>query len=227
MIVHGGGPAINEALAQRGKAPVFNQGLRVTDDETLEVVEMVLAGSMNKKLVSALQRCGVSALGLSGKDMDLLMAERKTNDGVDIGWVGQINQVNTDFIHDLLNLGIIPVIAPVGTDKSGQGYNINADEAATVIAGALEADKLLYMTDVPGVLADVNDRNSLIPTLTVEDTKRLINAGVISGGMIPKVTSALNALELGVGSVHILDGQSPHVLLSEIFTEEGIGSMFL
>lgn len=227
VVVHGGGPAINEALAQRGKEPVFNEGLRVTDDETLEVVEMILAGSMNKKLVGALQRCGAAALGLSGKDMDLLMAERKTNNGVDIGWVGKITQVNTDFIHQLLALDIIPVIAPVGTDKSGQGYNINADEAATVIAGALEADKLLFMTDVPGVLADVNNRDSLISTLTVEETQALIQQGVISGGMIPKVNAALDGIEAGVGSVHILDGQQPHVLLSEIFTEDGVGTMFL
>jgi acetylglutamate kinase len=227
VIVHGGGAAINHTLKQLGKEPVFKNGLRVTDDETMTVVEMVLAGQINKGIVSALQRLGIQALGVSGKDMDLLQASKKLVDGVDVGHVGHIQQVNSEFLAGLLAQGITPVIAPIGTDEVGQSYNINADDAAIAIAAALKAEKLVFLTDVPGVMRDIHDPSSLLSRLSVQEAENFIRQGVIQGGMIPKVTSAIDGIREGIGSVHILDGRVLHTLLLEIFTDQGVGTMLV
>lgn len=227
VLVHGGGAAINRTLAQLGKEPVFRNGLRVTDDETMAVVEMVLAGQINKGIVSALQRLGIQALGVSGKDMDLLLADKKWVDGADVGHVGRIRQVNGEFLTGLMSQGITPVIAPIGTDENGQSYNINADDAAIAIAAALKAEKLVFLTDVPGVMKNMEDPASLLSHLSVKQAEALILEGVIHGGMIPKVTSAIGGIREGIGSVHILDGRVLHTLLLEIFTDQGVGTMLV
>lgn len=225
VIVHGGGPEINQMLKAVGKESVFKNGLRVTDEETVEIVEMVLAGKVNKSIVQLLENQGISAAGLTGKDGNTMLCEKNMPQGEDIGYVGKITRVNTDLIDTLLSASFTPVIAPIGTDEKAQSYNINADYAALHIAKALKAKKLVFMTDVPGILKDVEDPNSFISVLEPEEARSLIADGTISGGMIPKVKSCLEAIEGGVQNVHILDGRIEHCLLLEFFTSRGIGTL--
>jgi acetylglutamate kinase len=227
VMVHGGGPAINETLKRLDIQSSFNaHGLRVTDDATIEVVEMVLAGKLNKDIVSLLNRAGGNAVGLSGKDGNLLYAQKKVmSDGSDIGHVGEIIQVNTRIIDTLTAAGLVPVIAPVATDAQGGTWNVNADTAAGEVAGALRAEKLVFLTDTPGLLRDVKDPNSLIHQLRVDEVAALRASGVIAGGMIPKVEACITALTAGVRKTHIIDGRVSHSLLLEIFTREGLGTL--
>ena len=234
VIVHGGGPEITEMLKRVGKESRFVGGLRVTDKETMEIVEMVLVGKINKEIVSLLNRAGGRAVGLSGKDANLFEAVKKygrarTAEGgeelVDIGYVGDISRVNPDIVATVITEGYIPVIAPVAVGSGGESYNVNADYAAGRLAAALGADKLVILTDVVGILADRNDPGSLISVLRPDDVPSLIEKGKIDGGMIPKVECCLDALSGGVRSTHILDGRVPHSILLEIFTDKGIGTM--
>ena len=234
VIVHGGGPDITGMLKKVGKESTFVGGLRVTDGETMEIAQMVLVGKINKDIVGMLNGIGGSAVGLSGKDGNLLMAEKKlgrvrTADGaeelVDIGQVGQVRQVNPGILETVIREGYIPVVAPVATDEAGESYNVNADSAAGALAVALKADKLIILTDVEGILAERSDKNSLISTIAVTEVPGLVDRGVIDGGMIPKVECCVNALQQGVGTTHILDGRVPHSILLEIFTDKGVGTM--
>ncbi len=229
VVVHGGGPSINRTLKRMGVESRFNpQGLRITDSETMEVVEMVLAGSVNKEIVGLLSQAGGQAVGLCGKDAGLLLASKKiTEDGSDIGQVGQITGVNPKVIHALCEAGLIPVIAPIATDAEAGTWNINADTAAGEVAAALNAEKLVFLTDTPGILRDVKDPDSLIHQLKLDAIAQLTKEGVISGGMIPKVEAALRALDAGVRKTHIIDGRVPHSLLLEIFTQQGLGTMVM
>jgi acetylglutamate kinase len=206
---------------------VFVNGLRVTDEETVDIVEMVLAGRTNKRIVSMIQRLGGQAVGLSGKDGDLLIAERFAPEGVDLGYVGEIREVRTGVLATLSAGGYIPVISSVAAGPDGETFNINADHVAGRLAGELKAEKLLLLTDVRGILADVKDPDSLIPELKVSAARRLINTGEVAKGMIPKVEACLMAIERGVPRAHILDGRTPHGLLTEIFTDRGVGTMIL
>lgn len=225
VIVHGGGPEINQMLKKVGKESVFKNGLRVTDEETVEVAEMVLAGKVNKSIVQLLEQQGISAAGLSGKDGNTMLCAKNMPHGEDIGYVGEIVHVNTGLIDTMLSAGFTPVIAPIGTDKNAQSYNINADYAALHIAKALKAKKLVFMTDVPGILRDIEDPSSFISEIRASAALGLIEDGTISGGMIPKVKSCLEAIEGGVQNVHILDGRIEHCLLLEFFTSRGIGTL--
>lgn len=225
VIVHGGGPEINQMLKAVGKESVFKNGLRVTDAETVELAEMVLAGKVNKSIVQLLEKQGIAAAGLSGKDGNTMLCTKNMPHGEDIGFVGKIVKVNTELISTLLSAGFTPVIAPIGTDENAQSYNINADYAALHIAKALKAKKLVFMTDVPGILRDVNDPTSFISEIKARSAEALIEDGTISGGMIPKVKSCLEAIEGGVQNVHILDGRIEHCLLLEFFTSRGIGTL--
>ena len=228
ILVHGGGPDINAALKKMDVKSQFHNGLRITDGETMEVVQMVLAGKLNKNIVSALGRLGGKAIGLCGKDADLIRVKKKPPlpDGVDLGHVGDIVSVNTKLLNALCQDEYIPVISSIGTDENGQSYNINADTAAAAVATALKAEKLIFLTDIDGVRADPEDPTSLYPILTVERARALIDEGVITGGMIPKVNSCVDAIEKGVRRVHILNGTIPHPIILEIFTDRGIGTMF-
>jgi acetylglutamate kinase len=227
VIVHGGGPAINQTLKRLGIESSFNpHGLRITDDATIEVVEMVLAGKVNKDIVSLLNQAGGGAVGLSGKDGNLLYAQKKLlPDGSDIGHVGEIIQVNTKVVDTLTSAGMVPVIAPIATDAKGGTWNVNADTAAGEIAGALRAEKLVFLTDTPGLLRDVKDPDSLIHQLRRDEIPALREAGVIAGGMIPKVEACVCALTAGVRKTHIIDGRISHSLLLEIFTRKGLGTL--
>jgi len=227
VIVHGGGPAINRTLQRMSIESVFNkQGLRVTDEATVEVVEMVLAGSLNKDIVSLLNQAGADAVGLSGKDGNLLHAKKmETEDGSDIGLVGKITTVHYKVIDVLANAGMIPVIAPIATDSQGGTWNINADTAAGEVAAALQAEKLVFLTDTPGLLMDLSMPDSLIHQLRVGDIRRMKEEGIIAGGMIPKVEACVRALDAGVRKTHIIDGRVPHSLLLEIFTNRGLGTL--
>lgn len=224
VLVHGGGPEITDMLKRVDKKSEFVDGLRVTDAETAEIVQMVLAGKINKSLVSLLHQHGGRAIGLSGMDGHMIEAAC-----VDprLGFVGEITAINTTPITDLLDLGYIPVISTVGTDNEGNVYNINADTAAARIAGALGAEALMSMTDISGLLLDVNDPASLITRICVSDAQVLIRDGFISGGMIPKIACCTEAIRRGVKKVFILDGRVPHSILIEILTDEGIGTMFV
>ena len=226
VIVHGGGPQIGALMKRLGKEPRFVGGMRVTDQETVEIVEMVLVGKINKEIVARINHNGGKAIGLSGKDAGLLRARRRahrlpTGEEVDIGLVGEVEAVNTDAIKLLTDNGVIPVIAPVGVGAAGETYNINADLVAGDIAAALNAEKLIHLTDVKGIL-DMERR--LVSTLTRKDAERLIKEGVIEGGMLPKVESSLRALEGGSAKAHIIDGSQEHAILLELFTREGIGT---
>ena len=225
VIVHGGGPEINQMLKAVGKESVFKNGLRVTDEETVEVAEMVLAGKVDKSIVQLLEKQGIAAAGLCGKDGNTMLCTKNMPHGEDIGYVGKIVKVHTELIGTLLSAGFTPVIAPIGTDENAQSYNINADYAALHIAKALKAKKLVFMTDVPGILRDVNDPSSFISEIRARSAQALIEDGTISGGMIPKVKSCLEAIEGGVQNVHILDGRIEHCLLLEFFTSRGIGTL--
>lgn len=227
VIVHGGGPEINQMIKRVGKVSEFKNGLRVTDAETVELVEMVLAGKVNKSIVQLLQQQGIQSAGLSGKDGDMLTCEKNMSNGDDIGFVGNITHVKTELIETLLNAGITPVIAPIGRDDAGNSYNINADYAAVHVAKALKARKLVFMTDVSGILEDINDPNSFIPEIGAKKAIEYLHDGTIGGGMIPKVRSCIEAIEGGVKNVHILDGRMEHCLLLEFFTQNGIGTLIV
>jgi len=226
VVVHGGGPAINEMLKRLGINSSFHQGLRITDDETIRVVEMVLAGTVNKDIVSLLNLSGGNAVGLCGKDGNLLHARKiEQEDGTDIGHVGVIETVHCDIINGVCAAGMIPAIAPIATDTQGGTWNVNADTAAGEIAAALEAEKLVFLTDTPGLLGNKNDPETLIHQLRYNEVERLKKEGIIAGGMIPKVDACIKALEHGVTRTHIIDGRVPHALLLEIFTDKGLGTL--
>ncbi len=222
VLVHGGGPEITELLHRMGKKSEFVDGLRVTDQETADVVQMVLAGKISKSLVNLLEMKGGKAMGISG--MDGRMIEAKMKDPR-LGYVGEITHVNVEPIYDLLEKGYIPVISTVGCDREGNVYNINADTAAAWIAGALQAESLITMTDIAGILADPSDPDSLIKKIDLDDAKELFKKGIVSGGMIPKVECCVNAIIRGVSKVFILDGRIPHAILLETLTDEGAGTM--
>ncbi len=224
VLVHGGGTDITETLTALGKESVFSDGLRVTDAETAQIVQMVLSGKTNKGLVNLLQSIGGKAMGLSGVDGHMIEARVLDEK---LGFVGEITSVSCSPITDLLEKDYIPVIATVGCDKQGNIYNINADTAAAKIASALGAESLISMTDTKGILRDKNDENSLIPEIKIEDAPKLIEQGVISGGMIPKIECCISAIVEGVKKVIIIDGRVPHSILIEILTDEGIGTMFI
>ena len=222
VLVHGGGPEINELMSRLGKKAEFVGGLRVTDKETVDIVQMVLAGKVNKTLVNLLEMKGGNAMGISGMDGRLIEATPKNEA---LGYVGNIKKINIAPVTDLLEKDYIPVISTVGCDKQGNTYNINGDTAAACIAGALGAERLIMMTDIAGVLADKDDPKTLIPNLTVSEAKKLYENGVISGGMIPKVDCCIEAIERGVKKVIIMDGCVPHSILMELLTDEGAGTM--
>lgn len=232
VVVHGGGPEITAMLKRVGKQSTFINGLRVTDEETVELAEMVLAGKINTELVSILNRQGGKAIGLNGKDANLIVAKKHLSEVydngevklVDIGYVGDVASVNVELINSLLDLGYIPVIAPTGVGVNGETYNINADSVAGEIAGALKAEKLLLLTDVRGIYVDYRDEDTFVSTLTFEKAQELMIKGCIDGGMIPKVKACVTALSGGAGKTHIVDGRQPHTVLMEIFTDAGIGT---
>ena len=224
VLVHGGGPDINELMDKLGKKPEFVNGLRVTDRETAEIAQMVLAGKVSKDLVKLLQSRGARAIGISGIDGKLLAANIKDES---LGFVGEIVEVNIDIVLDVLDKGYIPVISTIASDKEGNTYNINGDTAAAYIAGALGAARLIMLTDIRGVMKDKDDEDSLIPEITVSEAKKLKEQGIISGGMIPKVDCCIDALRMGVGSVIIMDGRVPHSILMELLTDEGAGTMIV
>ena len=222
VLVHGGGPEINDLMNRLGKKAEFVNGLRVTDKETVDIVQMVLAGKVNKTLVNLLEMKGGKAMGISG--MDGMLIESKIKDER-LGYVGEITKIHIQPVTDLLEKGYIPVISTVGCDKKGNTYNINGDTAAAHIAGALNAERLIMMTDIAGVLRDKDDPSSLIPEITVADAKNLQNEGIISGGMIPKVECCVEAIQKGVKNVIIMDGRVSHSILMELLTDEGAGTM--
>ena len=222
VLVHGGGPEISDMLKKVGKQSEFVDGLRVTDKETAEIVQMVLAGKINKQLVNLLGEFGGNAVGISGIDGHLIEAKIKDER---LGFVGEITNVNVQPILDLIEKEYIPVVSTVGCDKEGNVYNINADTAASYIAGAMNAERLITMTDIPGILRDVNDPDSIIKRVTTEEARQLFADGIISGGMIPKVECCIEAIEKGVRRVTILDGRVPHALLLELLTDEGAGTL--
>ena len=223
IIVHGGGKDISRWVSKVGKEPQFINGLRVTDEETMEIAEMVL-GRVNKKLVTMVQELGVNAAGISGKDGGLLKVKKKLSGGQDIGFVGDVRHVNPKILYDLLDDDFLPIVSPIGVDDDYNTYNINADDAACAIASALGADKLVFLTDVEGLYRDFNDKSTFMGRLTVSEADSLIDSGVIGGGMLPKLTNCTNAIKSGVNRVHILDGRVPHSLLLEIFTKNGFGT---
>ena len=226
IIVHGGGKEISKWVGKVGMEPKFINGLRVTDAETMEVAEMVL-GKVNKSLVQHVEELGVRAIGISGKDGGLLKVEKKYSDGKDIGFVGEVKEVNAQILYDLLEKDFLPIVCPIGLDDEFQTYNINADDAACAIARAMKAEKLAFLTDIEGVYKDPEDPSSLISELWVEEAEKLMAEGYIGGGMLPKLQNCIDAIENGVSRVHILDGRIPHCLLLEIFTNRGIGTAIL
>ena len=226
IIVHGGGKEISRWVGKVGMEPRFVNGLRVTDADTMEIAEMVL-NKVNKSLVQMVQELGVKAVGISGKDGGLLTVEKKYSNGEDIGFVGEITEVNPKILHDLLDKDFLPIICPVGLDKDFNTYNINADDAACAIAKAVDAEKLAFLTDIEGVYKDFEDKDSLISELTIKEAHELIEEGFIGGGMLPKLNNCIDAIDNGVSRVHIMDGRIPHCLLLEIFTNKGIGTAIL
>lgn len=226
IIVHGGGKEISKWVEKSGKEAKFINGLRVTDEETMEIAEMVL-GRVNKSLVQMIEQLGVRAIGISGKDGGLLKVDKKYSNGEDIGFVGNIKEVNAEILWDLLEKDFLPVIAPIGMDDNFDTYNINADDAACAIAEAMKAEKLAFLTDVEGVMRDPADKSSLISELTITEAEELIKDGTVGGGMLPKLNNCMDAIKEGVSRVHILDGRIPHCLLLEIFTNRGIGTAIL
>ena len=226
VIVHGGGKEISRWVEKSGMEPVFVNGLRKTDEATMEIVEMVL-NKVNKSLVKLVQELGVNAIGISGKDGGLLKVEKKYSNGEDIGFVGEITEVNPKIIYDMLEKDFLPIICPVGMDDEFNSYNINADDAACAIARAINAEKLAFLTDIEGVYKDPSDKSTLISELSVAEAKSLIGDGYIGGGMLPKLNNCIDAIENGVSRVHILDGRIAHCLLLEIFTNKGIGTAII
>lgn len=232
VIIHGGGPEITGFLKKMGKETSFVSGLRVTDEETVEIAEMVLDGKVNSEIVNLLNHRGVKAVGISGKDAGLIRAKKKlatVYDGddtrkVDIGYVGEVEAIESGLLHDLIERNYVPVIAPIGVDEDGASYNINADYVAAEIAGALKAEKLLLLTDVEGVYRDYHDKSTFISTLHREEAQEDIRTGIIQGGMIPKIEACLKALDKGARKAHIIDGRISHAILLEMLTSQGIGT---
>ncbi len=225
VVVHGGGNAITAMLKRLGKETQFKKGMRVTDRETAEIAEMVLSGSINKHLVQSLQNHGINAVGINGKDGSTLVASKKLIDGEDVGFVGSVTKVNLNLLSSLIDNEFIPVIAPVGSDADGNTYNINADYAAASIAGALQAEKLFFLTDVEGILRNADDPSSIIRRITVPEAQHYMKEGIIRGGMIPKAQCCIQGIKEGVRTVHILDGRIEHSMLLEVYTDKGIGTM--
>ena len=226
IIVHGGGKEISKWVGKVGMEPQFINGLRVTDEPTMEIAEMVL-NRVNKSLVQLVNELGVKAVGISGKDGMMLQCKKRYADGEDIGYVGDITGVDPQIIYDLLEKDFLPIVAPVGLDDDFNTYNINADDAACAIAKAVGADKLVFLTDIEGLYKDINDKSSFISRLTAGQAEELINGGIIGGGMLPKLNNCTSAIRNGVNRVHILDGRVPHCLLLEIFTNEGVGTAII
>ena len=226
IIVHGGGKEISRWVGKVGMEPKFINGLRVTDKDTMEIAEMVLA-KVNKELVAMVESLGVNAVGISGKDGGMLKVDKKLSGGEDIGYVGEVKEVDTTLLHTLLKDDFLPVICPIGYDDNFHAYNINADDAACAIARAVNAEKLAFLTDIEGVYRDYNDKSSLISELSTDEARELLAGGTIGGGMLPKLNNCIDAIEHGVSRVHILDGRIPHCLLLEIFTNKGIGTAIL
>ena len=236
VIVHGGGPDITQFLKKVGKQSDFISGLRVTDEETVEIAEMVLDGKVNSDIVNLLNHRGVRAVGLSGKDAGLIRASKKLatvydgdghKESVDIGYVGQVDSIDAKILVDLIANDYIPVIAPIGVGEDGESYNINADYVAAEIAGALKAEKLLLLSDTEGVYKDFEDKDTFISSLTADEAREYIKNGVISGGMIPKIEACLKSLESGTNKIHIIDGRQPHSIILELLTSEGIGTQVI
>ncbi len=226
IIVHGGGKEISKWAGKVGIEPEFIGGLRKTDAQTMEIAEMVL-GKVNKSLVQYVEELGVLAVGISGKDGGLLRVDKKYSDGKDIGFVGDVKQVNPKILYDLLEKDFLPIVCPIGMDDNYQTYNINADDAACAIARAMKAEKLAFLTDIEGVYKDPSDKSTLISELTISEAKELLAGGNIGGGMLPKLNNCIDAIENGVSRVHILDGRTAHCLLLEIFTNKGIGTAII
>lgn len=226
IIVHGGGKEISRWVEKTGKEAKFVNGLRVTDAETMEIAEMVL-GKVNKRLVAMVEELGVKAVGISGKDGKLLQVDKKYSNGEDIGFVGDVKEVNAKILYDLLENDYLPIVAPIGLDDHFDTYNINADDAACAIAKAVDADKLVFLTDIEGLYKDINDKSSFISRITASEAEDLIADGFIGGGMLPKLNNCTSAIRNGVSRVHILDGRIRHCLLLEIFTNEGIGTAII
>jgi len=224
IVVHGGGKDISKWVEKSGNVPQFVKGLRVTDMNTMEIAEMVL-NRVNKSLVQMVESLGVHAAGISGKDGGMLKVTKKMPDGEDIGFVGEIQEVNPKILMDLLEKDFLPIVCPIGFDAEYNTYNINADDAACAIAAAVHAEKLAFLTDTEGLYKDFSNKDSLIRQITVADAKALIESGELTGGMLPKLTNCINAIEAGVNNVHILDGRVLHSLLLEIFTHDGVGSV--
>ena len=222
VVVHGGGPQISDLMARLGKVPEFRDGQRVTDAETVDIARMVLVGKVNREIVSAINLHGPLAVGVSGEDAGLILAEARHPD---LGFVGDVHSVNPAILERLLAEELIPVVSTIGADATGQAYNINADAVAGALAEALDAEKVIYLTDVEGLLADVADATSLISHIDVSARQRLVDDGTLSGGMIPKIAACLHAVAHGVGSAHLLDGRLPHVALLELFSDAGVGTM--
>ena len=224
VVVHGGGPQINELLAKLGIESEFKKGLRVTSAETMDVVRMVLTGQVNPQIVSAINTFGNIAIGVSGEDAGLIKVRQRS---ADLGLVGDVTQINPGVLEGILNEGFVPVISTIGVDDAGQAYNINADTVAGAIAASLLAEKIVYLTDIEGLRRDVNDAASLIKRISANDLQKLIDDGTVAGGMIPKVLSCIDAVSAGVRGAHILDGRIAHVLLLELFTDAGVGTMIV
>ncbi|MDO4943457.1 MAG: acetylglutamate kinase [Lachnospiraceae bacterium] len=226
IIVHGGGKEISKWVRMSGKEPEFVNGLRVTDKDTMEIAEMVLF-KVNQNLVGMMGKLGIKAVGLSGKDAEMIRVEKKLAGGKDIGYVGQIKEVNTDLLESLIEDDFVPVISPIGLGENNEGYNINADDTACAVARAVGAEKLVFLTDIEGVFVDPMDKRTLIPEMDLEMAHEFVDKGVVGGGMLPKLNNCIEAIENGVARVHILDGRVEHCLLLEFFTEKGIGTAIL
>lgn len=226
IVVHGGGKEISKWVEMIGKEPEFVNGLRVTDAETMEIAEMVLS-KVNKGLVQMMQKLGVNAVGISGKDAGLMTVTKKYPGGKDIGYVGEVTSVDSKILDTLIDNDYVPVIAPIGSSEEFESFNVNADDAACAVAKAINAEKLVFLTDIEGVFIDPNDKDTLISEMDVTEAKSFIEKGIVGGGMLPKLTNCIDAIENGVSRVHVLDGRVEHCLLLEFFTEKGIGTAIL
>ncbi len=225
VVVHGGGPEINSYMEKLGIEPQYHKGLRITSKEVMEIVQMVLIGKVSQELTSMINHYGGKAISISGKDGNTIIARKKLVEGVDLGYVGEVDKVNPELIESVIAAGYIPVISPVGVGLDGESYNINADSVAGEVAAALKAEKLIFLTDVEGIYEDPQNPSSIFTALQAQRARRLIESGAISKGMIPKVEACINALEFGVNRTHIIAGRQPHTMLLEIFTDAGIGTM--
>lgn len=226
IVVHGGGKEISKWVKMIGKEPEFINGLRVTDSETMEIAEMVLS-KVNKGLVQMMQKLGINAVGISGKDAGMMTVKKKFPGGKDIGYVGEVTNIDGKILDTLIDNDFIPVIAPIGSSEDFESYNINADEAACAVAKAIKAEKLVFLTDIEGVFVDPNDKETLISEMNINEAKEFIENGIVGGGMLPKLANCIDAIENGVSRVHVLDGRVEHCLLLEFFTEKGIGTAIL